>query len=179
MKTAIATLSAPSIALLFVLALFIGGQAGAQTPSQLMFANQLNSEDTLIGSYESGYVAFAAGAGGVQATLSATEPKDASPYFKTFQVTRGAFTPGLNPVRLGADLGFTVRHGRTYLTETLDYYWNTFVGFGYAGMMKAFTPKSTVYLFDNGERQYRAVFVTVGDDIVVSFTPVVSLAAAR
>ena len=46
-------------------------------------------------------------------------------------------------------------------------------------MMKAFTPKSTVYLFDNGERQYRAVFVTVGDDIVVSFTPVVSLAAAE
>lgn len=179
MKTAIATLSAPIIAVLFVFGLFISSHAGAQTPSRLMFANHLDSEDTLTGSHESGYIAFAAGARGVQATLSATEPEDASPYFKTFRVTQGALTPGLNPVMLGADLGFTARHGDTYLTETIDYYWNTFVGFGYTEMMKAFTPESMEYLFDNGERQYRAVFTTLGDDIGVSFTPVARLAAAR
>ncbi len=179
MKTAIATLSVPIIAVLFIVGMFISSHAAAQTPSRLMFANHLNSEDTLTGSHESGYIAFAAGAGGVQATLSATEPENASPYFKTFRVTRGALTPGLNPVVLGTDTGFWVRHGSTYLTETIDYYWNTFVGFGYTGMMKAFTPGSMEYLFDNGERQYRAVFTTVGDDIDVSFTPVARLIASR
>jgi hypothetical protein len=180
---AIAALFAPSIALLLVLALFVSSHAGAQTPARLMFANQHCSEHTLTSNHESGYVGFVAGASGVQATVSATQAANASLYFKTFRATHGAvaLTPAAatSYVALGSEPGFEALHGYTHLSETIDVYWNTFVGFGYTGTMKEFTPESMVYLFDNGINQYWAVFTMVGEDVKVSFTPVATLVASR
>jgi len=181
-KTAIASLFAPSIMLLLVLTFFVGSHAGAQTPAHLMFANQHCAEHTLTSNHESGYVGFAAGESGVQATLSAAQTVNAPLYFKTFQVTRGAvaLTPSAaNYVALGTEPGFEALHGYTHLSKTIDFYWNTFVGFGYTGMMKEFTPESMVYLFDNGVNQYWAVFTMVENDVKVSFTPVATLVASR
>lgn len=181
-KTAIAALFAPSLALLLALALFVGSHAGAQTPARLMFANQHCKENTLTSRHESGYVGFVAGARGVQATVSATQATNAPLYFKSFRVTQGAvaLTPAATSyVALGTEPGFEALHGYTYLSETIDVYWNTFVGFGYTAMMKEFTPESMVYLFDNGVNRYWAVFTMVGEDVKVSFTPVATLVASR
>lgn len=181
-KTALAALFTPSLMLLLVLAFFVGSHAGAQTPARLMFANQHCTEDTLTSRHESGYVGFVAGARGVQATVSAAQAAHAPLYFKTFQVTHGAvaLTPAASSyVALGSEPGFEALHGYTHLSQTLDVYWNLFVGFGYTGMMKEFTSESMVYLFDNGVNRYWAVFTMTGDDVKVSFTPVATLVAGR
>ncbi len=182
-KTAVAALFTPSLILLVVLALFVSSHAGAQTPTRLMFANQHCSENTLTSSHESGYVGFVAGASGIQTTLSATQAATAPLYFKTFQVTHGAvaLTPAAatSYVALGSEPGFEALHGYTHLSQTIDFYWNLFVGFGYTGMMKEFTPESMVYLFDNGVNRYWAVFTMTGEDVKVSFTPVATLVASR
>jgi hypothetical protein len=181
-KTAIVALFTPSLALLLVLALFVGSHADAQTPARLMFANQHCTENTLTSSHESGYVGFVAGASGVQATVSATQAANASLYFKTFRATHGAValtSAATSYVALGSEPGFEALHGYTHLSETIDFYWNTFVGFGYTAMMKEFTPESMVYLFDNGINRYWAVFTMTGEDVKVSFTPVATLVASR
>lgn len=180
-KPAIAALFAPSLALLFVLAIFVSNHAGAQTPAGLMFTNHHCTEGTLLNSHESGYVSFVTGAGGLQGTLSATETAGAS-YFKKFHVTQGAVTlttEGAKQVALGTEPGFQALHGYAGLSQTIDFYYATFTGSGYTAEMMAFTPESTEYLFTNGDRQYLAVFTMVDSDVDVSFTPVVTLVASR
>ena len=180
-KSAIATLFAPSIALLLVLAVFVSSHASAQTPAGLMFTNHHCTAGTMLNSHESGYVSFVADAGGLQGTLSATETAGAS-YFKKFHVTQGAVTltaEGATQVALGTEPGFQALHGYAGLSQTIDFYYTTFTGSGYTAEMLAFTPESMEYLFTNGDRQYLAVFTMVENDVDVSFTPVVTLVASR
>lgn len=174
MKTAVVAPSSPVIAFLVVLTIFISSCAGAQTPS----ASLLGGKEARTIIYELGYVTFAAGVGGIQATLSATDPAEAL-YFRTFWVLGGASTPGLNLASSESGLGFAALHGDTHLTEIVDYYWNTLIGFGYTGTTEALTSESVTYFFDDGERRYRAVLAAVGDDVTVSFTPVVTLTASK
>lgn len=100
-----AALIAPSISLFLMLVLFMGGRAGAQMPTRLVFVNQHCSEDTLRHNHEAGYLRFVISTGKVQAVLSATETPD-SAYFEKFQVTQGTLAPGLRPVALQAELDF-------------------------------------------------------------------------
>ena len=183
-KTAISALFAPGIVLLLVLAFFVGGQADAQTPVRLMFANQHCSEDTLSHQHRSGYLSLVSGASGVQTTLSATKTAHSSPYFRSFQVTHGAVTlmptPGAaNYVAMGTEPGFQAVHGFTHLSEVIDFYWYSFYGFGYSGLMKSFTPESMVYFFEKGVTRYWAEFIMVGDNVNVRFIPVAPLVASR
>jgi len=178
-KTAIAALFAPSLALLLVLAIFVSSHAAAQTGPNLMVANAHCNEDTMTAEHNLGYVSFVAGTNGVQATVSTTQAVGGSPFFKTFHVTGGT-SQGLHHVTAGTSgVGFEALHAYTNLSEIIDYYWNTFVGFGYIATMDSFSPESMVYTFDNGVSRYEAVFTAQGDDIGVSFTPVPTLFASR
>ncbi len=126
-RSTITSLLAPSLALLFVLAIFVSSHAGAQTPAGVMFTNHHCTEGTLLNSHESGYVSFVAGTGGLQGTLSATETAGAS-YFKEFHVTQEAvtLTPGsAKQVALGTEPGFQALHGYAGLSSTIDFYYTT------------------------------------------------------
>lgn len=175
----LASLFAPSIALLLVLAFFVGGHAGAQSATHMSVGNAHCDEPVLSHNHEWGYLSFAAADASLQTTVSATDFAGASPLFRSFRVTQGTLEPGLNEVVASAEVGFKAVHAYTHLSVTIDYYWSTLTRLGYAGDMKAFTPESMTYLFHNAEKQYRAVFAMVGDEITVSFTPVATLVASR
>lgn len=178
-KTSIAALFAPSVVFLFVLAFFVSSHAGANGVAHLSVGNAHCDEDTLTQDHTWGYLSFAAADHNLQTTISATEFAGASPLFRSFRVTQGALEPGLNQVVASAEVGFEAVHAYTHLSETIDYYWNSLTGLGYTQQMISFTSQSMEYRFASAEKQYRAVFAVVGDDITVSFTPVATLVASR
>ena len=178
-KTALTALFAPSVVFLLVLAFFVGSHAGANGVSHLSVGNAHCDQHALSTHHEWGYLSFAAAEHSLQTTVSATEFAGASPVFSSFRVIQGTLEPGLNEVVASAEVGFEAVHAYTHLSETIDYYWNTFVGLGYTPTIVAFNPERMEYVFSNGVSQYRAVFSMVDDDTTVSFTPVAKLFASR
>ena len=178
-KTAITALFTPGIVLLLVLAFFVGSQADAHSSSNMSVGNAHCNEPTMTHNHVMGYLSFSAADNGLHTTVSAAKFAGASPLFSSFQVTQGALEPGLNQVIASADVGFKAVHAYTDMTAVIDYYWDSLTGLGYTQQMIAFSPQSMEYRFSSAEKQYRAVFTMVEDEIQVSFTPIATLVAGR
>lgn len=178
-KTAITALFTPGIVLLLVLAFFVSGHASAHSTSNMSVGNAHCNEPTMTHHHTMGYLSFAAGDNGLHTTVSAANFAGASPLFSSFQVTQGALETGLNQVVASADVGFEAVHAYTDMTAVIDYYWESLTGLGYTQRMVAFTPQSMEYRFSSAEKEYRAVFTMVEDEIQVSFTPIATLVASR
>lgn len=178
-KTAITALFTPGIVLLLVLAFFVSGHASAHSSSNMSVGNAHCDNTALTHNHVMGYLSFSAGDNGLHTTVSAAKFAGASPLFSSFQVTQGALQPGLNEVVASADVGFEAVHAYTNMTAVIDYYWNNLTGLGYTQQMISFTPQSMEYHFASADKQYRAVFTMVDDEIQVSFTPIATLVASR
>ncbi len=141
-----------------------------------MVANAHCSEG-MLAEHNQGYVSFVAGASGVQATVSTTQATNAYS-FKTFQVTNGA--AGAQHVVGGLpEMGFKALHGYSNLSAAISYYWDTFTGMGYNATLASLGTDTSTYTFENGVKEYEAVFTMAEDDISVTFTPVPTLYAGQ